>query len=119
MKRVLCAGAAAAVLALGGCRPAQEAGVRQQVQGVRQQISDAADNAALSAKVKAALIAHKGLDAGDIHVEARGNTVTLKGDVKSPEQASLAENVAMDTKGVEHVKDELTMRIPAKSGAGQ
>jgi osmotically-inducible protein OsmY len=111
-------------LLLAGCSGQQDAQVRQGVQGIRQEFRDAAAvarqktaDAALAASVKAALAARKGLAAGGIKVGASGTTVTLSGDVTSPEQAALAERTAAETKGVEAVQNRLTMRIPATPGA--
>jgi hypothetical protein len=53
----------------------------------------------------------------NIDVDAKGSTVTLKGDVTSPEQATMAEKVATETKGVGQVVNQLTMHVPATSQA--
>jgi hypothetical protein len=117
-------GTALALFGAAGCRPADNAQVQQQVQGARQELNRAADqarktaaDASLAGNVKAALQARKGLDARNIDVDAKGSTVTLKGDVDAPEQATMAEQVATETKGVGQVVNQLTMRIPAKSAA--
>lgn len=124
MQRWMMIGAAAALIGTAGCRPAQNAQVQQQVQGMRQELGNAADqarqsaaDASLAGSVKAALQARKGLDARNIDVDAKGSTVTLKGDVSAPEQATMAEQVATETKGVSQVVNQLTMRVPAKSMA--
>lgn len=124
MQRWILLGAVAAGCALAGCKPANDAQVRQQVQGMRQELGNAADaarktaaDATLAASVKSALSSRKGLDAHNIDVEAHGSHVILKGDVSAPEQATMAEEVARQIKGVQDVTDQLTMRIPAKSGA--
>src|SRR5438477_9954649 len=105
-----------ALAAMAGCSTQQNQQVRQDVKGVRKERGEAADaaqkkaaDATLAAKVKAALATRKGLAARAIHVEAKGSTVTLKGDVASPEQAALAKKVAMETQGVATVEDRLTM----------
>jgi len=115
-------GAALMLAGLAGCTAQQNAGVRQDVKGMRQELGEAAararkaaDDTALAGKVRAALTTRKGLDARHIDVAANSGTVTLKGDVTSPEQASLAEKVAMETDGVQSVRNVLTMRIPAKN----
>jgi hyperosmotically inducible protein len=78
-------------------------------------VQSAAANAALSAKVKTALLTRKGLDGANIQVEARGSAVTLQGDVVTREQAKLAEQVAKQTEGVQSVKNQLMLRVPAKA----
>ena len=124
MQRWMMIGAAAALFVTAGCRQADNARVQQQVQGMRQELGNAADQArqsaaeaSLAGNVKAALQARKGLDARNIDVDAKGSTVTLKGDVTSPEQATMAEKVATETKGVGQVVNQLTMHVPATSQA--
>lgn len=114
---------AAGLLGLGllaGCTPAEEARVQQGVKGTRQELQQglnqaqqAAVNQALEAQVKQVLMARKGLDTRGIDVEVKGGTVTLRGDVQSPDQARLAEQVAMEVEGVQAVINQLTMRVPA------
>ena len=125
MQRWMMIGAAVALFGAAGCRQADNARVQQQVQGMRQELGNAADqarqsaaDASLAGNVKAALQARKGLDARDIEVVAKGNTVTLRGDVTSPDQATMAEQVATETKGVSQVIDQLTMHVPAKTPSG-
>ncbi len=113
------AGAAAA-----GCTPTAEQRAREDVQGVRQELNNAARGAqiaaaeaALASKVKTALLTRKGLDARQINVDVEGTQVVLRGDVADAGQAELAERVAMETQGVTGVSNELTARVPAKSVA--
>ena len=63
----------------------------------------AADDAALAAKVQAALIMRKGLDGGVIHVQSEENGIRLTGHVSSPGQKRLAAEVARNTVGVASV----------------
>jgi len=121
MRMLIAAAAAAGLAILAGCSPADKGQVRQEVQGVRQTLDRATDdaqraaaNATLAGKVKAALSTRKGIESRGIKVEARSGSVVLKGDVRSPDEAQLAERVAMDTEGVQHVDNQLTMRVPAK-----
>jgi hypothetical protein len=67
-------------------------------------------NAALSAKVKAALAGDVGLKTLKIDVDTKGNTVTLKGAVDTAETRRRAEEVARKVKGVHGVKNELTVQ---------
>jgi len=103
--------------ALVGCSRAERTEVGQQAKDLGQQVQSAASNTSLAAKVKTALLTHKGLDGAKIEVTAEGSAVTLKGDVTSREQADLAERVAKETDGVQTVSNQLMLRVPAKSGA--
>lgn len=120
MNRFGLASAALGVILLAGCTHNQNAEVRENVQGLRQEIGaatenakKAANNAALASRVKTTLSNAKGLDARGIDVEAAGDAVTLKGDVTAPEQAQMAERLAGEVKGVGSVTNRLTMHVPA------
>ena len=120
MRRCKLAGALLALALLGGCTRAQEAEVRQDTRELGQKAETAAqgakqaiDDAALEAKIKTALSTRKGIKASDIDVEAKGDAVTLKGDVDSQAQADLAVEVAEGTEGVHSVTNELMVRVPA------
>lgn len=109
---------------VAGCTSTQNAQMNQGVQGLSQgaaqataNAKQAAANAALEGKVKGVLTSRKGLNAKNIDVEVSGSAVTLKGFVQSPEQAQLAEQMAMETEGVGSVTNELMMSVPATSGA--
>lgn len=123
MRKAILIGMVAVATALGaGCTARDEAAVKEDVRGVREQIrgaaenaQQAAENAALSGKVKTALSTRKGLDTSDINVEANNGVVVLKGDVASRTQAEEAEKVAMGTKGVQAVDNQLMVRVPASS----
>lgn len=105
---------------LAGCTASDDARVRRNVRGAREEISQgidqarqAAADAALEGKVKQYLSARKGLDTRAINVEANGNVITLKGEVADPEQARIAQQAATEVEGVESVINQLTMRVPA------
>lgn len=124
MKQVLLACLVATTLGLVGCTPAQNNEVQQNVQGVGQEIKEGAgkakeaiDNQTLEGKVKTVLTSRKGLEAKGIDVEAKDGVITLKGDVASPDQAQLAEQVAGEVEGVTSVVNQLTMRVPATGAA--
>lgn len=55
---------------------------------------------------------HATLDAARLHVEVRGNTVTLSGTVRSWAEHQDAEQAAWATPGVGAVLNKLTLRIP-------
>lgn len=67
-------------------------------------------DAALTAKVKAKILAQKGLDLLDIKVVTVNGEVTLIGDVENPAQISLAESVAKSVEGVKKVTNELVLK---------
>jgi len=122
MRELLVAGLALGLITISGCTQADKAGVREEVQGIRQQIGQATDQARRSAadttlegKVQSALALRKGLGGNHIDVDAKQGNVVLKGDVVSREAAELAEQVARDTEGVTTVDNQLTIRVPAKS----
>jgi hyperosmotically inducible protein len=71
------------------------------------------DDAAVTAKVKAALLAESNVDGTKINVDTSNGRVTLKGEVPSKTMADRAVQVA---KGVEGVKD-VDNRLSA-GGAG-
>jgi len=65
--------------------------------------------AALTAKVKAALALSKHVSATAIDVDAEGQAVRLTGTVPSAEVRKLAEQIALETEGVETVQNDLTV----------
>jgi osmotically-inducible protein OsmY len=109
------------LIVVAGCSRTQNAQVRdgaenlgQQVQTAAEGAKEAASNAALAAKVKTAMGTRKGVNAGDINVDAKDGVVTLKGDVNSQAEADLAVEVAQQTEGVQSVNNQLMVRVPAK-----
>ena len=119
MKRIWTSGLLG-LACLAGCTPAQEARVEQNVKGVRQELSEgvgqaqkAAADQMLESKVKQVLTSRKGLNARSIDVDAKGGTITLRGEVADATQGSLAEQAAMEVEGVQGVINQLTMRVPA------
>lgn len=72
--------------------------------------SNYVDDAAITTAVKAKLVANKDVDAGAIKVETLNNTVMLSGFAKSALEKSTAESVAMQTKGVHSVKNQIVVR---------
>jgi osmotically-inducible protein OsmY len=115
MKTLAIAAAALSLALLGGCSRGEQAEVGRQAQGFGWKVERVAENAALSAKVKAALATRKGLKGADIHVETNGSAVTLKGDVNTRAQATEAVQVAKGTAGVTSVNNQLMLRVPVKS----
>ena len=72
--------------------------------------SNYVDDAAITTAVKAKLVENKNVDAGAIKVETLNNTVMLSGFAKSALEKSTAESIAMQTKGVHNVKNQIVVR---------
>jgi hyperosmotically inducible protein len=73
------------------------------------QAGKAIDDAALTAKVKSALIAEPNLKSLTINVETMAGVVTLKGTADSQNNKQKAEQVASAIDGVRNVKNELVV----------
>jgi osmotically-inducible protein OsmY len=73
-------------------------------------VAMAADDTAITAKVKAALIAEPGLKSTDINVDTKEATVTLSGTVASNELRDRAKQIASSTSGVKNVVDNLVVK---------
>ncbi|HEY1723096.1 MAG TPA: BON domain-containing protein [Magnetospirillaceae bacterium] len=65
------------------------------------------DDATITAKVKAKLVADQKLKAFDIHVTTNQGIVDLTGTVDSSVQKADAERIVKDTDGVKDIKDEI------------
>ena len=70
-------------------------------------VGEAAGDAAVTAKVKAALIAEKGVDGLKIDVDTRDGNVTLTGNVPEAAQVERATQVARGIDGVKAVDNKL------------
>lgn len=68
------------------------------------------DDAAITAKVKTALIRDDSLDANDINVETYKGTVQLSGFVDSEDDIDAAEEVAGNIEGVTNVRNDLRVK---------
>ncbi len=86
-------------------------GAKQQLtntfSGAAYAMKETSQDAALTAKVKAALSLNKQVPADQIHVESQGDVVTLRGEVPNDEVRSVAEKIAQDTPGVGEVRNYL------------
>lgn len=71
---------------------------------------DKIDDAAITAKVKTALMAEPGLKSLEINVDTRDNVVTLAGTVGSPELKQRATSIAQGVEGVKSVSDQLVIK---------
>jgi hyperosmotically inducible protein len=77
--------------------------------------ADVVDDATLTAKVKAALIANPDTQARQIDVESRSGTVQLNGFVDSTADRTAAERVAMNVSGVKRVENNLSVQGAPRS----
>lgn len=75
------------------------------------------DDAALTAKVKAALITDGRVSATRVSVESANGVVTLKGEVPTSQEKQAAEQAARTVEGVKSVRNEVTIN-PASAGTG-
>jgi hyperosmotically inducible periplasmic protein len=68
------------------------------------------DDAAITSKVNAALAADKDLSASKIDVDTKDGRVTLNGPAPSARARDRATDIARDVKGVNSVKNNLTVK---------
>jgi hyperosmotically inducible protein len=69
------------------------------------------EDAAITAKVKAAILAEPGLKTLQINVDTNGATVTLSGSVDNADLRERAKQIASSTSGVKGVVDQLTVKM--------
>ena len=69
-----------------------------------------AEDAAITAKVKAAILAEPGLKSLEINVDTNGATVTLSGKVDNADLRERAKQIASSTSGVKGVVDQLAVK---------
>jgi hyperosmotically inducible periplasmic protein len=82
----------------------------QKMAAASNQVATAVDDSALTAKVKAALIAEPGLKSLDISVDTKNAAVTLSGSVDSVASRDRAKEVASGVSGVATVVDQMTIK---------
>ena len=73
-------------------------------------VATAVDDGAITAKVKAALLAEPGLSSLQISVDTKNATVTLSGAVDTATSRDRAKQVASSVAGVTSVVDQLTVK---------
>lgn len=78
--------------------------------GKRESVGQYIDDAALTANVKAAIVADPRLKAGEINVETYQGTVQLSGFVAQADDVAKAAQVARTVKGVKSVKNDLRLK---------
>lgn len=116
-----------AVLAAGtlvfaaGCSDSSNQSVGQKVDNATDKVAAATeravdktaavlDDATITTKVKAAVLAEPGLNTLQINVDTKDGNVTLNGTVDSPELKQRATQVAQAVEGVKTVSDQLTVK---------
>jgi hyperosmotically inducible protein len=113
--------AAAALLLLGGCDRQEPKSFSQKVDQSAAKLADktgdatttvamAADDAAITAKVKTALLAEPGLKSFDINVDTKDAMVTLSGNIGTNDLRERAKQIASSTAGVKGVVDNLMLK---------
>jgi hyperosmotically inducible periplasmic protein len=75
---------------------------------------DELGDAAMTTKIKTALMADQATRTLAIHVKSNQGLITLSGEVDSPQTAARAEGITAGIKGVQSVKNELTWHTSAK-----
>lgn len=120
---ILLVALAAGTLLTVGCDQRAPAGsttakVDRAADKIENKVSNAADktatvteDAAITAKVKAAILAEPGLKTLQINVDTNGATVTLSGSVDNADLRERAKQIASSTSGVKGVVDQLTVKM--------
>jgi hyperosmotically inducible protein len=105
-----------ASLALGACSKADRQEAKTEARQATTQASAAVDDAAITTKVKAALLADDQVKGTQINVDTSGGTVKLTGTVDTPAQVTRALEVAKGVSGVQKVENNLTASANAAPG---
>jgi hyperosmotically inducible protein len=88
----------------------QAAQPAQSLSQAGERIAAAADDTAITAKIKASILAEPGLKSTQIDVETKNATVTLSGTVDSDSLRDRAKQIAMSTDGVKNVVDNMNLK---------
>lgn len=115
--------AASAGLLAAGCneQPKSTDTVGQKMDRAADKVATATDNAAtktgnaiddatITTKVKAAVLAEEGLKTLEIRVDTKDGVVTLEGTVASPDLKQRATTIAQRVEGVRSVSDQLVVK---------
>lgn len=105
MLMLSCAGFAAAP-----GRASAEEGVGAKLANQASAVGGQIRDATLASRVRAALVAERGLASGDIDVQVRHRVAELTGSVPDERQRATALRVAHDVDGVSGVRDRLQIR---------
>lgn len=84
--------------------------VTEKMAAATDKVAVVVDDSALTAKVKAALLAEPGLKSLQISVDTKNAAVTLSGSVDSTASRDRAKEVASSVAGVSTVVDQLTVK---------
>jgi len=90
--------------------PTTTAKIEAKTSQAADKVAMAADDTAITAKVKAAILAEPGLKSLQINVDTKDATVTLTGNVDSDMLRDRAKQIAMSTEGVKNVVDNLSVK---------
>jgi len=90
--------------------PTTTAKIEAKTSQAADKVAMAADDTAITAKVKAAILAEPGLKSLQINVDTKDATVTLSGNVESDMLRDRAKQIAMSTEGVRNVVDNLSVK---------
>ena len=113
---------AAGTLLMAGCDQRAPAGstaaradratdkVETSVSNAANKTATATEDAAITAKVKAAILAEPGLKSLQINVDTNDKTVTLTGNVDNADLKERAKQIASSTSGVKGVVDQLNVK---------
>ena len=107
---------AAAVLVLGACSRSERQEVRTEAKQATNTAANVVDNAAMTTKVKTALLADTIVKGTQINVDSDGGVVKLTGTVDTPAQVARAVEVAKGVQGVQRVENNLTSSPSAAPG---
>ena len=99
--------ATATILVLGACTREERKEVRTEAKQATNAAANVVDNAALTTKVKAALLDDELVKGTQINVDSNNGVVTLNGAVDSPAHKEKAEQVAKGVSGVTRVQNNL------------
>ena len=109
--------ASAAILVLGACTRDETKEVRTEVKQATNAAANVVDNAALTTKVKTALLADELVKGTQINVDSNNGVVTLNGAVDSPAHKEKAEQVAKGVSGVTRVQNNLNAPTTTTTGS--
>jgi len=105
-----------AALVLAACSRSEREEVRTEAKQATNATANVVDNAALTTKVKAALIADEMVKGTQINVDSSAGVVKLTGTVDSPAQVARAVEVAKGVQGVQRVENNLAASASAAPG---
>ena len=105
-----------ATVTLGACNQADRQQAKTEGRQATTQASAAVDDAAITTKVKAALLADDQVKGTQINVDTSGGSVRLTGTVDSASQVQRATEIAKGVNGVQKVENNLTASASAAPG---